>query len=171
LDEGTREKTISGILEYEEHYMEYKYIKYSGKQKAHKRSRKMPPLTRKRITIVVGIGVALLSINLISVMRENYKLDTWIADLKNNVDEQQNKNQQLKDELEYVSTLNYHVKKAKDYLNMKEPGEQVIDVQSDKSTATLEKELTKEEPTPVVKRSNSAEWSEVFWGKEPYVFQ
>ncbi len=147
---------------------DYKYIKYVARPTQTKRSRGMHPFTRKRLLIGIGIGVALMSMALFNVMRENYRLDTWIADIQQRVTQQQNKNVALQDELEYVSTLNYHVKKAKDYLNLKEPGEQVIDIQTDRNSRDRNESLG-EKPTPtVVLRSNQAEWYAVFLDEEPY---
>ena len=148
-----------------------KQIKYTYQHKPLRQAKSRIPISNKRLFVIAGVLVAFISFNLIRLFGENYKLDVWLANVASNAAKEEEKNKQLRDELEYVSTMNYHLKKAKDYLNLKEPNEQVVDIKSDKSKETSGEKNPEAEKTPIVPKPNWLEWADVFFSKDPYFVQ
>ncbi|MEI6222397.1 MAG: septum formation initiator family protein [bacterium] len=123
-----------------------------------------------RTLLIIGIClISLSTIGLVKTIWENHNLDQWTTELNKEYAIANEENTKLKEDLNYMGSLNYHDKKAKETLNMKEPGETVITIKGIEAGNTkLSDFKPKAPPTPVP--PNYVQWYNVFFGKEQVKF-
>lgn len=140
--------------------------KYHYSPYVKQRTKNSVLLTNKKI-LLIGIGVIVLSsLGLIKTTLENHRLDVWVVDSKQKLVQLEQENQNLTDNLNYVSSLNYHEKKAKEKLNMQESGEQVIAIQGIDASQALPVDQ-EENPTPTPVLPNWSYWYNFFLSADP----
>lgn len=111
-----------------------------------------------------------LSLVLVKAVYKKYQLDQEISSLKSEIEKTDKKNQELNQLLDYFNSQAFLEKEAKDKLNLKKEGENVVLVQDavgEQSETSVEdvngvSEKTAQ-PTALVKKNNLVKWWEFFF--------
>lgn len=105
-----------------------------------------------KITLfVLLLGFIWLSVQLADVYYRKYKINKEIEDLKTQIAGAQNSNKQISAMLDYLGSKEFLEKEAREKLNMKREGEEVVIVEPPKNLATSAPEIPAQtEPQNVV---------------------
>lgn len=93
------------------------------------------------------LGLIWLVVNVVGVYYKKYKINKEILDLQAQISQTEKSNQQISAMIEYLSSQSFLEKSAREKLNMKKPGEEVVVVEVPKDLATTAPEImTQAEP-------------------------
>ncbi len=98
-------------------------------------------LASKITLFVLLLGFIWLSVQLVNVFYRKYKIDKEISDLKAQILSSEKSNQQISSMLDYLGSKEFLEKEAREKLNMKKEGEQVVIVEPSKDLATATPEI------------------------------
>jgi len=93
-------------------------------------------LASKITLFVLLLGFIWLSVQLVNVFYRKYKLNKEIEDLKAQISSSEKSNRQISAMLDYLSSQNFLEKEAREKLNMKREGEEVVIIEPPKESAT-----------------------------------
>jgi len=95
-----------------------------------------------KITLfVLLLGFIWLSVQLVNVYYRGYKIDKEIKDLKAKIASDEKSNQQISGMLDYLGSKEFLEKEAREKLNMKREGEEVVIIEPLKDLATATPEI------------------------------
>ncbi len=93
-------------------------------------------LASKITLFVLLLGFIWLSVQLVNVFYRKYKLNKEIVDLKAQISNSEKSNQQISAMFDYLGSPEFLEKEAREKLNMKRQGEEVVIVEPEKEQAT-----------------------------------
>lgn len=135
---------------------------------------KIKKILGSRITLFfLLLGFIWLVVNVVNIYYRKYKINKEIEDLKAQIASAQKSNQQISEMIDYLGSRDFLEKEAREKLNMKKPGEEVVIIEPPKQQATSAKEvlsgknetekkdnLAQEQPES---ESNLAKWWKFFF--------
>lgn len=105
-------------------------------------------LSSKITLFLLLLGFIWLVVNLVNVYYKKYKINKEIEDLKQQITQTEKSNQQISAMIDYLSSQNFLEKEAREKLNMKKPGEQVVIVEPSKNTPTSSESALSQRAAP-----------------------
>lgn len=135
---------------------------------------KIKKILGSRITLfLLLLGFIWLVLNAVDVYYKKYKINKQIEDLRAQIASAEKSNQQISEMINYLGSQSFLEKEAREKLNMKKPGEEVVIIEPQKEQATSTQEvlpgkneteknnnLTQEPPKS---ESNLAKWWKFFF--------
>jgi len=123
--------------------------------------------TSKPFLFLLLLAVMWLALILVKTFYKKHQLDSEIANLKKEIDKIDKKDQELSDLLNYFDNQNFLEKEAKEKLNMKKEGENVVIVSEisgspEPQTAPL---AAASAPAQEQELGNLLKWWQYFFGK------
>jgi cell division protein FtsL len=112
-------------------YNEYINIFMSGQ------GAKIKKILSSRITLFfLLLGFIWLVLSVVNVYYKKYKINKEIEDLKTQIASAEKSNQQISEMIDYLGSSSFLEKEAREKLNMKKPGEEVVIIEPPKDTGT-----------------------------------
>jgi cell division protein FtsL len=135
---------------------------------------KIKKILGSRITLFfLLLGFIWLVVNVVSVYYRKYKINKEVEDLKAQIASAEKSNQQISEMIDYLGSQSFLEKEAREKLNMKKPGEEVVIIEPQRQQATSvpevlpgKNEIEKNEnlaQEPPKSESNLAKWWEFFF--------
>jgi cell division protein FtsL len=94
---------------------------------------KIKKILGSRITLFfLLLGFLWLVLNAVDIYYKKYKINKQIEDLKAQITSAEKSNQQISDMIDYLGSQSFLEKQAKEKLNMKKPGEEVVIIEPHK---------------------------------------
>ncbi len=90
----------------------------------------------KMTLFLLSLGFLWLSVSVVNVYYKKFKINKEINDLKAQIASTEKSNQQISQIIDYLSSPDFLEKTAKEKLNMKKPGEEVVIIEPAKSATT-----------------------------------
>ena len=128
-----------------------------------RRSRGFISLSQSKILVIVGSVISVfMAINLVKAYTENKAIQDRINTLELNRDLVVAENKQLEETLTYVQSSYYVEKQARDQLNMKRPGEEVVSLPPER-VVPEDDVPTAEDIARIEQSSNPQKWFDFFF--------
>ncbi len=103
---------------------------------------KIKKILGSRITLfLLLLGFIWLVLNAVDVYYKKYKINKQIEDLKAQITSAQNTNQQISEMIDYLGSQSFLEKEAREKLNMKKLGEEVVIIEPQRQQATSAQEV------------------------------
>jgi len=103
---------------------------------------KIKKILGSRITLFfLLLGFIWLVVNVAGVYYKKYKINKEIEDLKAQIASAEKSNQQISEMIDYLGSKDFLEKEAREKLNMKKPGEEVVIIEPSPEQATSSSEL------------------------------
>jgi cell division protein FtsL len=97
---------------------------------------KIKKILASRITLFfLLLAFIWLIVNVVNVYYRKYKINKEIEDLKAQIASADKSNQQISEMIDYLGSSSYLEKQAREKLNMKKPGEEVVIIEPQKEPA------------------------------------
>jgi cell division protein FtsB len=120
-------------------------------------------ISQSKVLVIVGAVISVfMTINLVKAYTENKEIQDRIHALEVNREVVDAENKQLEQTLDYVNTSYYVEKQARDQLNMKRPGEEVVSLPPERAVPA-EEVPTQEDIAKIEQRSNPGKWFDFFF--------
>ncbi len=127
-------------------------------------------LSSKITLFLLLLGFIWLVVNLTNVYYKKYKINKEVQDLKQQIAQTEKSNQQISAMIDYLSSQGFLEKEAREKLNMKKPGEEVVIIEPSKDTATGSESALSQTAVPneqtaaiVEPESNLVKWWKYFF--------
>ncbi len=106
---------------------------------------KFKKILGSKITLfLLLLGFIWLTVNVVNVFYRKYKLSKEIEDLKAQISSTEKSNQQISAMIDYLGSQGFLEKEAREKLNMKKPGEEVVIIEPLKENTTSSAPRTQE---------------------------
>jgi len=103
---------------------------------------KIKKILGSRITLFfLLLGFIWLVLNVVNVYYRKYKINKEIENLKAQIASAEKSNQQISEMIDYLGSKDFLEKEAREKLNMKKPGEEVVIIEPLKQQATSSSEI------------------------------
>ncbi|PIW76037.1 MAG: hypothetical protein CO001_03460 [Candidatus Portnoybacteria bacterium CG_4_8_14_3_um_filter_40_10] len=98
---------------------------------------KIKKILGSRITLfLLLLGFIWLVLNAVDIYYKKYKINKQIQDLKTQIASAEKSNQQISEMIDYLGSQSFLEKQAREKLNMKKPGEEVVIIEPPRQQAT-----------------------------------
>ena len=133
---------------------------------------KIKKILSSRITLFfLLLGFIWLVLSVVNVYYRKYKINKEIDNLKAQIGNAERSNQQISEMIDYLDSQSFLEKEAREKLNMKKPGEEVVIIEPLKDSLTTQNSQPQKEenkdilPASAVKKmeSNFSKWWKFFF--------
>ena len=117
-----------------------------------------------RLLIIIGFVLLIVfSVSLAKEMYHKYQINKEIKEVQAEINSLEEKNEELKDLIEYLNTNSFKEIQARQQLGLQKEGEQAIAIQSAPEEEAM---IVEQEEEPTVDKSNTERWWSYFFAKK-----